>query len=73
MLGRSISYPNTKVWGMLRDRINCNKRKRNPLPVGGVIGKEGDGVKFHYKNHGTTEKLTERCLPRKHVQKEDFA
>lgn len=63
---------------MVTDRISCNrharfKRKRNPLSVGGVIGKEADGVKFHYNNHGATEKLIEICLPEKHEHRQDSA
>lgn len=70
MRGRSLSYPNTNVWGMVMDRISYNrharfKRKRKPLSVGGVIGKEADGVKFHCNNHRATEKLIEICLPEK--------
>lgn len=63
---------------MLLYRISCNscvrfKRKRNTFPVGGVIGKEADGMKVHSNNHGTIEKLTEGCLPRKHVHAQDSA
>lgn len=55
---------------MVMDRISYNrharfKRKRKPLSVGGVIGKEADGVKFHCNNHRATEKLIEICLPEK--------
>lgn len=78
MLGKSISYPNTKMWGMLLDRISCNNHirfKREKKPTASERGdrKEADGVKFHYNHHGATEKLIEICLPRKHVHTQGSA